>query len=341
MLCGATMDEKNDVRQELTSRVLAYLDGGTVPWRKAWTSASSRPINARSLKPYSGVNSLILGMAMFENAAYASDNRFVTAVQANELGLRIRKGEHAAARVIRMVEVNRRTADKTSDGNVFAEENGKFLVMKTYAVFHASQLDPGLPPVVSSKAVVAPVAAVGTIVDAMKETGLKIAEGPFEPVFIPKLDLIRMPPMASFKGVDAADTEANFFGTLLHEISHSVGAPKRLARFGMSPMTLRERSMEELVAEWSAAMMCSSIKGIKLGEDHIQQHSAYLASWMQVLKDDKNAIFKAAAAAQRTCDYLDQLVAPKFDPKAVATVEAAANEPVIPVVVARRKSGPR
>ena len=50
-----TMDAKNDVRQELTNRVLAYLDAGTVPWRKAWTSASSRPINAKTQKAYSGI----------------------------------------------------------------------------------------------------------------------------------------------------------------------------------------------------------------------------------------------------------------------------------------------
>lgn len=335
------MGARTDVRQEITSRILAYLELGTVPWRKAWSSASSRPINAKTQKAYSGINSLILGMAMFEKAAYASDNRFITAVQANELGVHVRKGEHAAARVIRMVEVDRRKADKEPDGEVVAEENGKCLVMKTYAVFHASQLDPGLPPVVRTTANVAPVAAVGTIVNAMKETGLKIAEGPFEPVFIPKLDLIRMPPMSSFKGIDAQEAEANYYGTLLHEIAHSVGAPRRLARFGMSQMTLRERAMEELVAEWSAAMMCSSIKGIKLGEDHVQQHSAYLASWMQALKEDKSAIFKAAAAAQRTCDYLDQLVAPKFDPQEVSVDTPAANESAMQVAVARRKSGPR
>ena len=86
---------------------------------------------------------------MFENADYASDNRFVTGAQANDMGLFIRKGEHAAARIIRMVEVNRRQADKETDGEVVAEEDGKYLVMKTYAVFHASQLQPpGLPPIV-------------------------------------------------------------------------------------------------------------------------------------------------------------------------------------------------
>lgn len=329
------------MRQDITNRILAYLENGTVPWRKAWTSTSGRPKNAKTQKPYSGINSLILGMAMFDNADYASDNRFVTAVQANDMGSHIRKGEHAAARIIRMVEVDRRKASKETDGEVVAEADGKYLVIKTYPVFHASQLEPALPPIVTVQVGTPPVAAVGVIVNALKATGLKIAEGPFDPMFIPKLDMVRMPPMASFKGVDADDVAANYFGTLLHEISHSVGAPKRLGRFGMSPMSLHERATEELVAEWSAAMMCSSIKGIKLGEDHIQQHSAYLSSWVQVLKDDKTAIFKAAAAAQKTCAYLEQLVALEFDQTAVGSDAPAANQPATQVVAARRRIGPR
>ena len=335
------MDARSDVQQDITNLVLAYIEAGTVPWRKAWTSASSRPINAKTQKPYSGLNSLILGMAMFDNANYASDNRFVTAVQSNDLGLRVRKGEHAAARIIRMVEVDRHKAEKQSEGEVVAEADGKCLVMKTYAVFHASQLEPGLPPIVKAKTGIAPVAAVEAIVSAMKKTGLKIAEGPFEPVYMPKLDLIRIPPMASFHGIDADDVATNRNGTLLHEISHAVGAPKRLARFGMSQMSLQERAMEELVAEWSATLLCSDIKGIKLGENHIQQHSAYLASWVQILKDDKSAIFKAAAAAQKTCDYIDQLVTPKVEPVAVVPEALTVNEPVMQVVAAKRKARPR
>lgn len=335
------MDAKKDVRQDVTNRILAYLDSGTVPWRKAWTSGSSRPTNARTQKPYSGINSLILGMAMFDNAVYASDHRFLTAVQANDMGLHIRKGEHAAAHIIRMVEVDRRKAEKANDGEVVAEENGKCLVMKNYAVFHASQLNGELPPLVKTKSDVAPIVAVGTIVEAMKGTGLKISEGPFDPAFLPRLDLIRMPPMASFKGVDADDVAANFYGTLMHEMAHAVGAPKRIGRFGMSKMSLQERAVEELTAEWSAAMMCSGIKGIKLGEDHIQQHSAYLSSWMEVLKADKSAIFKAAAAAQRTCDYLANISTPQQTAVPVASTLPAANEPVAAIEPVRRKRAPR
>lgn len=335
------MDISRDLRQDVTNRILAYIESGTVPWRKAWTSASGRPKNAKTQRPYSGVNSLILGMAMFENAEFAADNRFLTSVQANDMGAHIRKGEHAAARIIRMVEVDRRKAAKETDGEVVAEGDGKYLVMKTYPVFHASQLEPGLPPMVKAEDGVAPVAAVGAIVNALKATGLKIAEGPFEPVFIPKLDLIRMPAMASFKGVDADDVAANYFGTLLHEIAHSVGAPKRAGRFGMSQMSLRERAMEELVAEWSSAMMCSDIKGIKLGEDHIQQHSAYLASWVQVLKEDKSAIFKAAAAAQRTCDYLDHLIEPVIVLRGRCSDQPTENMHALPVTLPRKMASPR
>jgi antirestriction protein ArdC len=36
-------------------------------------------------------------------------------------------------------------------------------------------------------------------------------------------------------------------------------------------------------------------------------HSSYLASWLQVLKSDNRAIFTAAADAPRAADYLHSL----------------------------------
>ena len=39
-------------------------------------------------------------------------------------------------------------------------------------------------------------------------------------------------------------------------------------------------------------------------------HAAYIASWLKVLKDDKRAIFTAAAHAQRAADYLHGLQQP-------------------------------
>jgi antirestriction protein ArdC len=35
-----------------------------------------------------------------------------------------------------------------------------------------------------------------------------------------------------------------------------------------------------------------------------EEHAAYIASWIKVLKNDKRAIFTAASHAQRAADYL-------------------------------------
>jgi antirestriction protein ArdC len=61
---------------------------------------------------------------------------------------------------------------------------------------------------------------------------------------------------------------------------------------------------EELVAELGAAFLSADL-GItpEVREDH----SAYIASWPQVLKGDKRAIFQAAAHAQRAVDFLHNL----------------------------------
>ena len=61
---------------------------------------------------------------------------------------------------------------------------------------------------------------------------------------------------------------------------------------------------EELVAELGAAFLCADLSLMpEPGEDH----AAYIQSWLKVLKDDKRAIFAAAAHAQRAADYLHGL----------------------------------
>ena len=61
---------------------------------------------------------------------------------------------------------------------------------------------------------------------------------------------------------------------------------------------------EELVAELGAAFLCADL-GItpEMREDH----AAYIASWLQVLRNDKRFVFSAAGHAQRAVDYLHRL----------------------------------
>jgi antirestriction protein ArdC len=62
--------------------------------------------------------------------------------------------------------------------------------------------------------------------------------------------------------------------------------------------------MEELVAELGAAFLCADI-GLTL--EIRDDHAAYIASWLKVLKNDKRAVFTAAGHAQRAADFLHGL----------------------------------
>ena len=56
---------------------------------------------------------------------------------------------------------------------------------------------------------------------------------------------------------------------------------------------------EELCAELASAFLCAA-----LGIVPTVRHADYIGSWLEVLKEDKRAIFKAASQASKAADYL-------------------------------------
>ena len=60
-------------------------------------------------------------------------------------------------------------------------------------------------------------------------------------------------------------------------------------------------SVEELIAELVAAFVCAHLG---LSSEPREDHAQYVASWLNVLKADKRAIFTAASKAQQAADYL-------------------------------------
>lgn len=89
------------------------------------------------------------------------------------------------------------------------------------------------------------------------------------------------------------------------------------------------------MAEIAAAMACAEA-GIAIGQFVIEQHAAYIKSWIECLKADRNAIFVAAGAAgaaERACEYLRKH-AVEAKPE---EVEAMAVEQQVPEVMASRR----
>ena len=95
-----------------------------------------------------------------------------------------------------------------------------------------------------------------------------------------------------------------YYSTLFHELSHSTGHSSRLDRkldTDPKPFGSSDYGKEELVAEMSAAFLCSHA-GIQPAV--IGNQAAYLAGWLKQIKSDKKLVISAAGQAQR-CRRLD------------------------------------
>jgi antirestriction protein ArdC len=291
-----------DIRAEVTSTIIAMMerDGGVPPWRKSWSSGGLH-CNASSGAFYKGINQLILSIAP---AAASGDIRWLTYKQAEGMGVQVRKGEKGT-HIVKMVEVSRRQAAQEAEagGDVLAEDGTKALVMKSYTVFNASQID-GMAPLPERECNVSCADAVEQIIFGLQNTGLKVNFGQgFQPCYIPRTDEVRCPPVSEF------ETLEDFHATVLHECAgHGSQAMKRLAMMTIDPPRFgsAEYARLELVAELVSAQLGAEL-GLPMGPSLIQSHASYLTSWLQVLKGDKNEIFRAAANAQKICDYVNKL----------------------------------
>jgi antirestriction protein ArdC len=111
-----------------------------------------------------------------------------------------------------------------------------------------------------------------------------------------------MPVIEAFKDAES------FYATLAHENTHWTKHPSRLERdFGRKAWGDEGYAREELVAELGAAFLCADLG---LTPEVRDDHASYIATWLTVLKNDKRAIFSAAAHAQRAVDFLHGLQNP-------------------------------
>ena len=81
---------RRDVYQDVTDRVVAALEAGTVPWRKPWHVNGSAHVSIAG-REYRGVNQLLLSLTAM--AAGYTDPRWGTFKALKAAGGSVRKGE--------------------------------------------------------------------------------------------------------------------------------------------------------------------------------------------------------------------------------------------------------
>lgn len=286
---------------EVTARIVQELERGAAPWVKPWaaTPGQNVPSNAVTGRPYSGVNVILLWLA--RDRGWRTP-RFLTFKQAQEAGGHVRKGEHGS----KVFFVKQLTV---KDTNAADGENAEKTIpmMKAYTVFNIDQCD-GLPEKLINPSPVAPRNSDerdATIDEFIAATGAEFREGAGEAYYTPGRDYVSMPAFAAFK------SGSDFYATAFHELAHWTGGSKRLDRDLKNRFGTRAYAAEELVAELSSAFLCA-----EFNIDGKLQHASYIASWIDLLKDDPRAFFTAASKAQAAADYLRGLALAETSPAA-------------------------
>ncbi len=288
---------KADVYTRITDQIVAELENGTRPWHKPWDAAHvagpvSRPLRANG-QPYSGINVVMLWATAMMRGYSAPI--WMTFKQAKALNAHVRKGEAGTLVVYASTYTKKETDDATGE-----EVERDIPFMKGYTVFNVEQID-GLPA--HYHATTAPVLNDQERIEQAEgffaTLGADVRYGGSSAHYVPSQDYIQMPPFERFKSAVA------FYGTLGHETVHWTRHETRLDRdMGRKRFGDQGYAMEELVAEIGAAFLCADLQ---LEPQIREDHAPYIAGWLKTLKDDKRAIFSAAAHAQRAVDYLHGL----------------------------------
>ena len=282
-----------DVYQAVTDTILASLEKGIIPWRKPWASTSSnqRPVNAVTGKPYRGINFWLLGLTDF------TDHRFVSFKQAQDLGGNVIKGQKGFLIVYYAdsVLINEKDADGELTGNKIPVR-----LLKYSYVFNVEQCEGlNLPelPTVEPKNVNDAIDDAEQVWESYKGKP-SLTFGGTSCYYRPSTDSIQMVKRENF------DSSESYYHTLFHEAIHSTGHESRLNRkevvskvnFGSC-----DYSKEELVAELGASYLMAEIG---MSNDTLENSVAYIASWLQALKNDKTMVIRAAGKASTACEWI-------------------------------------
>jgi antirestriction protein ArdC len=151
--------------------------------------------------------------------------------------------------------------------------------------------------------------------DFFAATGANIVHGGSRACYVPSADGIHMPCIDFFRDAES------YYAVRAHETTHWTRHRSRLDReFGRKRFGDEGYAMEELVAELGSAFFSADLE---LTPEVREDHAAYIASWIKVLKNDKRAIFTVASHAQRATDFLNGLQKSSSQEGASAQVDAA------------------
>ena len=288
------MSKQDEFYNEIASQLIEQIETHGANWCKSWINTSGGfASNGLSGQEYSGFNLFILGVKQAK-MGYA-ENVWLTFKQGKEKDLRVKKGEKGT---------------RCFYFNFFEKENPetgkkeKIPFLKAFTVFNVAQFDGYVAPQKQNEKP-NPVKAIAQADAFVKASGADIREIDLNQAFYSlNGDFINMPPQSSFIDIDGANATQNYYGTLLHELTHWTGSKARCDRDFSGRFGSQAYAFEELVAEIGAAILCA-----KLGIESEPQanHAKYINTWLKVLKEKPRSVTTAFSKSRQAVEFLESL----------------------------------
>ena len=293
---------KENLRDVIAQTFINALSEDKIPWRSMWTASLAE--NAVNGKRYRGLNSLWL--SYIASARGFKDPRWCTFNQAKEKGWSVKKGAKAAWVEFWSIydKKQRKTISITEANSIVKKDSERKkdmrFVSRQYSVFNAEEIE-GIPEL-EQKPCAVDIETVRSKRDVLiNNMKLGFHEGGDKAYYSPSTDSITMPSDVCFE-----DTYA-YMSTFLHECGHATGSAKRFNRDMTGFFGSESYAKEELRAEIASAFTSQALgfgsEGAAL-MDAMDNHKAYIQSWIEIIRDKPNELFAAIKDAEKISDYL-------------------------------------
>ena len=304
-MASTKQETRKSVREEFAEKFISILESNKpLEWMQGWANTCmTRPYNGGSNRHYNGVNRFILGFAALEKGW--TDPRFYTFKQASDGGYSIKKGEKSTrveywavwdSEKKKSISISEYTKIPKSD----LEDDRFHFYSKSAYVFNAAQIEGmELLPAPAQQSQFQENSLAEAVLDCLSTNmNVPIHYGGDRAYYSPDGDYVQMPQREVFF------TAEDYYSTLGHELSHATGAASRLNR-PMDSLYANSESyaLEELRAEIASTYFCAEL-GVSISEKAMENHQAYVASWLKAIKEDHNALFAALKDADKIADYM-------------------------------------
>ena len=303
--------DKDEFRREIAESFAHVLEEKGLEWKKEWHgNGRMAPQNGVTKSSYRGCNAFWLSLVAMMKGY--DDPRWVTMYQIQDMKKtyhpnekwHLKKGSKATWVEYWYPYDDKEKKALTWDAFRQMLKDGRkpeeFHFSARYtAVFNASEVE-GMPALETGPVFSNPDVTEDELIRLLSEgMGVEILnDGGDRAYYSPVQDKIHLPLAESFTSGYA------YNATTLHELAHATGHPERLNRQQNAFFGTGQYAYEELVAEMCSCFMAPELK-TELTPEHMENHKAYVQSWIQSIREKPEMLVKAIRDAQAAASYMD------------------------------------